>query len=192
MEHRPVEEKWNSVSHSVGFGLFLGLLLHAESFPVVLYCMGVCLTYFFSTFYHGLEKSTTKTVFRMLDMGSIYALIAISSASFILSSATPGLALGPALLGFLFLLSFYGRLSVEDNRGESVRYYLTYSIICTIITLVSISQNERLISYFASGLTLYVFGLIFYIKDKNKWFHLVWHLFVLAGSLVHFAGIKTI
>lgn len=187
-----MEEKWNSVSHSAAGGLFLALSFQVESFPAMLYCVGACITFFFSTFYHGLEKSTAKTVFRMLDMGSIYVLIAISSASFILSGAAPGLALGPALLGFLFLLSFYGRMSVEDNRGESVRYYLTYSIICTIVTLVAISGNESLIIHFASGLTLYVFGLIFYVKDRIRWFHLVWHMFVIAGSLVHFAGLGTI
>ena len=54
----------------------------------------------------------------MLDMGSIYALIAISSVSYILTTDTADLATGPALLGVMFIMGFYARLSVEENKGE--------------------------------------------------------------------------
>jgi len=46
--------------------------------------------------------------------------------------------------------------------------------------------------YFAIGTAIYLLGLIFYLRDYKKWYHTMWHLFVLVAALIHLAGLGTI
>ena len=39
--------------------------------------------------------------------------------------------------------------------------------------------------YFTFGNVLYVAGLRYYLRDSRKWYHLVWHLYVVAAAFVH-------
>ena len=41
-----------------------------------------------------------------------------------------------------------------------------------------------------SGALVYVCGIYFYMNDKKKWFHTIWHIFVIIGSIVHISGLK--
>jgi hemolysin III len=39
------------------------------------------------------------------------------------------------------------------------------------------------------GGVFYTAGTFFFIKDKTRYFHSIWHLFVLAGSTAHFFSV---
>lgn len=40
-----------------------------------------------------------------------------------------------------------------------------------------------------TGGVFYTAGTYFFIKDGIKYFHSIWHLFVLAGSIFHFFAV---
>ena len=56
-------------------------------------------------------------------------------------------------------------------------------IIHDIIATVS---SEGLYWLLAGGI-FYTLGVYFYYNDHKKWYHTVWHIFVLAGSACHYA-----
>jgi hemolysin III len=41
----------------------------------------------------------------------------------------------------------------------------------------------------ALGGFFYTVGIYFYVNDRKRYYHPIWHLFVLAGSASHFVAI---
>jgi hemolysin III len=48
----------------------------------------------------------------------------------------------------------------------------------------------KILLIFSLGSLAYICGIYFYINDnKKKWFHTIWHIFVILGSLIHINGL---
>lgn len=201
------EEIMNMVTHIVGGGLSVVALVlcviravlcgsWVDVVGAVVY--GVCLIglYTMSSVYHGLRPGMGKKVLQVLDHCTIYFLIAGSYTPVALSALLPhypGLGLG-LLIWEWGLTSLAVTLTAID-----LKKYNVFSMICyigmgwSILPFLSQTRTAMGVGGFAlllAGGIAYTLGAIFYgVGSKKKWLHSVFHLFVLAGSILHFFAI---
>ena len=196
-------EKFNAWTHLVGALLALGgavwlLVLAAASgdwlkiFAIAVYGTTLVLLYSISTIYHSV-RGRAKRVMRKLDHLSIYLLIAGSYTPFCLITLR-----GPwgwSLFGIVWTLALIGMLQEIKPRSEARVMSLVIYAVMGWIVLVAV--NPLLASlgaagfiWLAAGGVLYTVGIIFFVFDERfRHWHGIWHLFVIAGSLMHFIAI---
>lgn len=187
------EEKINSITHSFGAGFLVCVLLSADRLETSLYCLGMLSTMLLSTLYHGTEELKAKSYFRMLDMLSIHITIAVTSCAYMMLYNSYYLcvfAVVLAILGVFYTVRNYGDSTFESRN---VHVYLMVGLLCSTCTVVVLMQNQSVgISHFLYGLLFFLGGLIFYVRDSIKWFHTIWHVFVMMASYFHLKGIAKI
>jgi hemolysin III len=196
------EEIANSITHGVGAALSVaGLVimiviaaLRGTAWHVVacaVYGVSLVLLYVSSTLYHALTNSRAKQVFRVLDHSSIYVLIAGTYTPFTL--VTLGGAWGWGLLavvwtlavvGVVFKCFFTGRLGILST---TVYIGMGWIAVVAIRPLLHALPWPAVLWLVAGGV-LYTSGVAFFGR-KWKYSHMIWHLFVLAGSVCHFLAV---
>ncbi len=203
--HRPPslgEEIANSVTHGVGLAASLAaapLLIiaaaHDGAWRVVgssIFAATLVALYAASTLYHALPPSRAKRVFRVLDHGAIFLLIAGTYTPFAL-----GALRGPwgwTLLGLVWALAALG-ITLKSVRGfrhprlsTAVYLVIGWLVVIALKPLVVNVSRAGLLWLLAGGL-LYTGGVVFYALDHRRYVHSVWHLFVLAGSACHVVAV---
>ncbi len=199
MEQSRTEEIWNAASH--GAGILLGiagliLLLFFDSaktaystLSIFLYASSVIVLYSASTIYHAVSNANWKNIFRRIDHISIYFLIAgtYTPVALITLENTSGwlifwIVWGVAILGTILKIFFTGRFEIL-----SLLLYLGmgWLIVIDFSNLVSL-QSSMGISLLLLGGAFYTLGIVFYAVKKIPYNHVIWHFFVLAGSISHF------
>jgi hemolysin III len=196
-------EKFNAWTHLVGALLALGgavwlLVLAAASgdwlkiFAIAVYGTTLVLLYSISTIYHSV-RGRAKRVMRKLDHLSIYLLIAGSYTPFCLITLR-----GPwgwSLFGIVWTLALIGMLQEIKPRSEARVMSLVIYAVMGWIVLVAVnpllaSLGSAGFVWLAAGGVLYTVGIIFFVFDERfRHWHGIWHLFVIAGSLMHFIAI---
>ncbi|MEZ5424721.1 MAG: hemolysin III family protein [Pyrinomonadaceae bacterium] len=204
MNEMTVEEVANTLTH--GFGLFLsvaGLILliilagfNADAWHIasaVIYGLSLTALYAASTLYHGATSPELKEKLRILDHCCIYLLIAGTYTPFTLVALRGSLGMGLfisvwafALFGIIFKIFFHHRF-----RAASVISYLVMGWIGVIAVqpLFVKLGLVPLILVVAGGIA-YSLGTIFFGWKSLRHHHAIWHLFVLAGSVLHFLAIS--
>jgi hemolysin III len=196
-------EIFNSVTHLVGsvfaFAGLVGLLV--TSIPTgdpwkiasfALYGAALVELYLVSTLYHAV-RGRAKRVFRRLDHTSIYVLIAGTYTPFALVSLRG--SWGYPLLAAVWTLAAVGVLQeflVRTRiRGLSVSLYLLMGwLALTVFVPLSAAIGSTGMLLLVAGGILYTIGVFFYLVDeKYAHSHGVFHLFVLAGSVLHFLAV---
>jgi hemolysin III len=197
------EEIANSVTHGVGALLSLigtaillyraarnGTTLHVVSFAVYGSCL--FLLHLSSTLYHALRPPRAKRVFRVFDHCSIYLLIAGTYTPFLLLSLWGrwGLTLliaiwTLAIAGIVFKSLFIGRL----QKASVLLYVLMGWMIVVAAREAWVRVPHAAIGFVAAGGLFYTLGVAFYAWKSLPYNHAVWHLFVLGGSVCHYAAI---
>jgi hemolysin III len=197
------EEIANSVTHGVGALLSLigtaillyraarnGTTLHVVSFAVYGSCL--FLLHLSSTLYHALRPPRAKRVFRVFDHCSIYLLIAGTYTPFLLLSLWGrwGLTLlvaiwTLAIAGIVFKSLFIGRL----QKASVLLYVLMGWMIVVAAREAWVRVPHAAIGFVAAGGLFYTLGVTFYAWKSLPYNHAVWHLFVLGGSVCHYAAI---
>ena len=196
------EEFWNTVTHFIG--LILALIgipflffydTHFSSlsvFSLSLFSIGLLLVYGSSTIYHRVSEANLKRKLKIIDHISVFYLILGSyapvclitlydySGVFIFSAV-----LIIAIIGTILKIFYTGRLEILF-----LLFYLTmgWLILIDIRTLFDIINTKAKVLLIAGG-TSYTVGVLFYAFDKIKFFHSIWHVFVLAGSIFHYSMI---
>ena len=197
-------ERFNAWTHLVGAALasigsvWLLVLASLEGNPykivgVAVYGATLVLLYTASTLYHSVH-GPVKRWLKKLDHLSIYLLIAGSYTPFCLVSLTG--IWGWSLLGVVWGLAIIGMLQEIKPRSEArVLSIVIYSVMGWIILvaikplLASLGVNG--VAWLLAGGISYTVGIIFFVYDtKVSYFHGVWHLFVIAGSLLHFVAVR--
>ena len=193
----------NSLSH--GLGVLLGLVgvpalisvasVHGSVAALAGSCVfGFCflLLYSASTLYHSFSQPELKKVLRQLDHISIYFLIAGSYTPFVLIyfwNLSGQILLGSlwtlTLAGIFFKLFFTGKF---EKLSLIIYLAMGWSIVFVGKDFFPLLATEEIILVTAGGL-LYSLGVIFYRWKSLAYHHAIWHLFVLAASLCHFAAI---
>ncbi len=201
MEHG---EKFNTYSHLVGSLLalagsvvliVLGSLSHAVwkivSFSI--YGVSLVLMYSSSTLYHNAKQGNLKNFLRMLDHNSIYLLIAGTYTPFVLVGLRG--PLGWTLFGLVWGLALIGIIQeiwlVKKTRVTSLGIYILMGWIAVIaIVPLSGTLSWMGLAWLVAGGLAYTIGTFFYLHDQRfTYWHGIWHLFVLAGSTVHYFAI---
>jgi hemolysin III len=192
------EEIANCISHGVGFVaavavlpvLAVNALQHGSTALVGALVFGVSavLLYLTSTLYHALTPVRAKQVFRVLDHGAIYVLIAGTYTPFML-----GVLRGPigwSLLGAVWVLAIFGivlkaRGGIRYPRFSTALYLgMGWLIIVAAKPFLDAVPVPGLLWLAAGGLA-YTAGVGFYAAGRLPYRHFVWHLFVLAGTACH-------
>jgi len=197
------EELANALTHGTGLaaslaGLPILVLVAARSggarqiVACSVFAATLVILYAASTLYHALPPSRAKQVLRVVDHSAIYLLIAGSYTPFtlgVLSGAWGwtlfGIVWGLAAAGILYktLLGFrFPRLSTLWYVG------MGWLAVVAIGPLTEALPAGGLAWLVAGGLC-YTAGVPFYVRDRLRYRHAIWHLFVLAGSACHYAAV---
>ena len=148
--------------------------------------------YSISTIYHSV-RGRAKRVLRKLDHLSIYLLIAGSYTPFCLITLR-----GPwgwSLFGIIWSLAAIGMLQEIKPRSEArVMSLVIYAVMGWIVLVAIQPLLENLgtagFVWLAAGGVFYTVGIIFFAFDERfRHWHGIWHLFVIAGSLMHYIAI---
>lgn len=198
------EEIANSLSHGVGLvAAIVGtpfLINHAisqgDSGLIVgtsIFSATVIILYAVSTLYHAIPASKTKLIFNIIDHSAIYLLIAGTYTPFTLVVLQG--AWGWTLFGIVWGLALIGitlkSLGKVFHPILSTGLYLVmgWVVVIAINPLLSKVPTAGLIWLLAGGL-FYTVGVAFFAIDSRlKYGHLVWHFFVLAGTVCHFFAV---
>lgn len=197
------EEIANFVSHTVGAGLailgFIMLIIRAAWFnnipaiiSYIVFSLGLMVLYTMSSIYHGLKPSKAKNVFEILDHSSIYFLIAASYTPFLVLGLKSSMGITLLIiqwvictLGITFKAFFTGKF-----KGISTIVYLImgWMIVFSWNELISKISPISII-FLVTGGILYSLGTIFYMWKVCKFNHMIWHIFVVLGSIAHYIAI---
>lgn len=194
------EEIFNSISHGVGAGLSIAgtvvlivtSAIHTNAWGVVSSCIygaSLIILYTMSTLYHSFTNEKAKAFFRIMDHNTIFLLIAGTYTPITLYFL--GGAVGWVLFSVVWAAAIFGivmnSVNLEKARIPSIFCYVAmgWVIIFAIKPLVA-SMPEISLFFLISGGVFYTLGIIFYAIKKIKYFHSVWHLFTIAGSVLHY------
>lgn len=198
-----LEEVFHAITHGIGALLAIaGLVLlvvfaalKGNAWHVVscaIYGGTLVILYLNSTLYHSLAKTKAEKVFQILDHSSIYLLIAGTYTPFTLITLRGplgwtifGIIWGLAVLGVVFKVFSAGRLKLLST----FIYLLMGWLIVFALGRILKTLPGGGVAFLIIGGVLYTLGTIFYIFKKIPYFHFVWHLFVLAASIMHFFAI---
>ena len=200
------EEIANATIHGIGFLLSIAALvilivlssLHGTAWHVVsftLFGSTMVLLYTSSTLLHSFPAGKAKDVFEVLDHSSIYFFIAGTYTPF-LFIAVKG-SLGWTLFGIVWGLAIFGTIF----KAYFVKKFVLFSTILYVVMgwmivfawkpLVNNIPSEGMILLVIGGV-LYSVGAIFYVWRGFYYHHAIWHVFVLAASILHFFSVLTL
>ena len=194
------EEVFNSVSHGVGALLAVVgasvIVTLAACFGDVLavmssiiYGISLVILYTMSTLYHAFPFDKVKKVFRVFDHASIFILIAGTYTPCCLIGLY-GNVKGIWVTAVVWTCAVAGivmnAISLEKTEKFSLILYVImgWAIVFVIRDVVRALWGPGFWLLLSGGLA-YTGGIVFY-KMKFKYMHSIWHLFVLAGSVLHY------
>jgi hemolysin III len=197
------EEIANSVTHGVALLASLAALpilivvavSRQDAWQVVggtVFGATLVMLYAASTLYHALPHSKAKRVFRILDHSAIYLLIAGTYTPFALG-ALRGLW-GWTLLGAVWTLAALG-IVAKSTLGFrfprlSAAVYLTMGWLAVIAAgPLRAHVGPSGLAWLIAGGLCYTAGVVFFAWERLRYGHMVWHLFVTAGSVCHFFAV---
>ena len=198
------EEIANSISHGTGFvAALVGtpfLITQAARHGNIGFVVGASLfsataifLYLASTLYHALPVGKTKRVFHILEHSAIFLLIAGTYTPFMLGVlyGVWGWILLTIIWGLaaagVVLKVFYGTSLPILSTG--LYLFMGWLVVIAINPLVAKVPTPGLLWLIAGGLS-YTIGVIFFTIDSRvQYAHLIWHLFVLAGTTCHYFAV---
>ena len=189
------------LTHGLGvlFILVAGpiLLLHAHEnvylqVGILSYIFSFAAVFAASSWYHATKVGRQRDRLRVLDHIAIYYFIAGTNAPFLLGlvDGTRGLIF-MSLMGLLVLLGTFYKLSgTQKFPWFSLFFYLLLGWlgILTVYLIYPKIEVDVILLILAGGV-FYSIGTYFYKNDSHKWYHTIWHIFVLCGALAHFWAI---
>lgn len=196
-------ERFNAWTHLVGAllalagAVWLQVLAVASGdvwkmVGVAVYGVTLVMLYGVSTSYHSV-RGRAKVILQKMDHLSIYLLIAGSYTPFCLITLR-----GPwgwTLFAIVWTLAVVGMLQEIKPRSEArVLSLVIYAVMGWIVLVAVVPLMDALgsagFAWLAAGGVLYTIGIVFFVFDERfRHWHGIWHLFVMAGSLLHFVAI---
>jgi hemolysin III len=150
------------------------------------------LLYLVSTLFHALPRCRAKRVFQILDHSAIYLLIAGTYTPFTLGVLRGdwgwtlfGLVWGMAVAGTVLKALGGVRYTTLSTWTYLAMGWLVVIAAKTVWTLV---PGWGLFWLIAGGVA-YTAGAVFFMAERIRYFHFVWHLFVVAGTACHFIAV---
>jgi len=198
------EELANSISHGIGLvGAMIAapiLLLAAFRHGSVLFFIGttvfiatIVLLYLGSMLYHAWPRTRAKSFLQILDHSAIFWLIAGTYTPF---------ALGPlrgvwgwTMLGIIWALAAFGAFvkvtrGADRHRKFAMALYLGMGWLALVfLPPLTLAVPLSAILWLVAGGIAYTAGVLFFVNERVRYAHFVWHLFVLTGTSCHFAAV---
>lgn len=194
------EEIANAITHGIGallsvaglvvlivYSSLYGTAWHIVSFTI--FGVSMMLLYFSSTMVHALRPGKAKDVFEILDHSAIYFFIAgtYTPITFIvigggLGWTIFGIVWGLAIGGTIFKIFFVKRFLFTST----ILYVAMGWLIVIGWGPISSTMDTAGIVLLVAGGLFYTLGAVFYVWRGFKYHHMVWHIFVLCGSIAHY------
>ena len=192
----------NSISHGLGLvaaiatiPVFIRYSMENRDFlfnmGLIVFSITLIILYFASSIYHLLPVGKPKKFFQSLDHIAIFLLIAGTYTPFAL-----GILRGPwgwTLFGLIWLLAFigiflelFGKLG-SGKVSNSLYLAMGWSAILVIKPMIMSIPAAGLTLILAGGI-FYSLGIYFYAHER-RYYHFIWHIFVVFGSISHFTAI---
>lgn len=150
------------------------------------------LMYTASTLYHSIPQPRAKRILRIIDHSTIYLLIAGTYTPFTLVTlhgvwgwSLLAVTWGLALAGVIFKAFATGRF---EKLSLAIYLGMGWCIVVAIKPLLHTLAPGGLVLMVLGGLA-YTGGVAFYASDHRRYFHAVWHAFVLAGSVLQYFAV---
>lgn len=200
----PREDFANWLTHGTGFLLSIAgaivLLSRAANHSsgdvfaaCVLYSFVTMGLYLSSALSHKVIDPPKRAWYRMLDQAFIYLMITGSFTPF--TTAFLNDTWSSSVVGFMWLVSVVGfalkLFFAHQVEKVAVWFYLLlgWTPLITGLLFDDALPPGPFWSIIIGGV-FYTGGTWFLFNDRKRWyFHGIWHLFVIAGSAVHFLGI---
>ena len=198
------EEIVNTVSHGIGVLLGIAALVLCTGKAkgplaltgAIVYGLSMIFLYSISAVYHGLRPGTAKKVLQILDHCTIYLLISGTYTPILLSAFVPNApAAGWGLLGLQWgtavIAIIFNAIDLRRYRVFSMAAYIImgWSIIFFAPTAARLLSREAVLYLLLGGISYTVGAVLYGIGAKRAWFHSVFHVFVVAGSVLQFIAI---
>lgn len=194
------EERWNALTHGIGavlsvvgaMALVWTAALYGNGWQLAgctSYGASLIGVYLASTLSHVYHDSVHRRLFRRIDQACIFLLIAGSFTPLAVTYLPQGIWwLIPAAMWVVAGTGFVAKL-VLAHRIESVTIWLHLTLgwfpLATALPMLT-NAPRAMIAWFFAGGVCYTAGTIFLKRDHRPYFHVVWHLLVMAGSACHY------
>ena len=203
INYRFKEELANALTHGAGVvaGLAGGGVLITlaalygdvwELVSTIVFVVALVLLYTASTLYHAIQHKVAKARLQIFDHCAIFVLIAGTYTPFTLVSLKGpwgwwlfGIVWALAALGVVFKLFFTGRY---DKLSTAIYIAMGWLVVVAMKPLMEALPLHTFLWLLAGGLS-YTAGTFFYLRNKLRYSHAIWHLFVLGGSVCHFVAV---
>jgi hemolysin III len=199
----PGEEIANSVSHGVGLVaavvavpiLIVAAVQRGGAAGIVgasVFAGTMVLLYLASTLYHALPRNKAKRLFKVLDHGAIFLLIAGTYTPFTLGVLRGGW--GWTLFGLVWGLAVLG-IVLKVVGGFRIPWlstclYLGMGWLALIaVRPLGVRMPLAGIAWLVAGGLAYTAGVAFFAAERLRYSHFIWHLFVLTGTCCHFFAV---
>jgi len=198
------EELANAISHGIGLmAALIGtpvLLLAARNagsagffVGTIIFAVTMLMLYLGSTLYHAWPQTRAKCVLQVLDHSAIFLLIAGTYAPFMLGPLSG--VWGWTILGLIGALAIFG-IIMKATRGTSRHPKLGLSLYLgmgwlplIVIGPLALTIPAPALFWLVAGGVAYTTGVLFFVNNRLRYAHSVWHLFVLAGTSCHFLAL---
>lgn len=202
-EYTVGEEIANSITHGIGVAFSLvaitlligSAMLNGDSWALgsgIVFGISMILLYAGSTLYHAIPFPRARHVFKIIDHAAIYLLIAGSYTPFALVTMRENG--GWWMFSIVWTLAAIG-ISTEAFWTYRPRWLsaVVYLLMGWLAVFMIGPMRESLapngLWLLVAGGLCYTLGTVFYVYKKVPYFHMVWHLWVLAGSACHFFAV---
>ena len=208
-----IREPGSAITHCIGMMLAIfasvPLLMKAglsenvsciASFAI--FIISMVLLYGASTLYHSVNlKGKALKLFKKIDHMMIFVLIAGTYTPYTLvalRSIDPAkgwmifsIVWGIAIFGTLFYLLFKNKFKILNVVSYIVMGWVVLIALPEVLSFFTINNAMPGLYLLVAGGIAYTVGVIFYaLQNLNlRYFHSIWHLFVLAGSICHFLSV---
>lgn len=200
------DELVNSITHGIGtaisiaglvvlvvFAAIYGTVWHIVSFSI--FGATSILLYLSSTLYHAFYGEKVKRLFRKFDHMGIYLLIAGTYTPFCLTILRG--PLGWTLFGIIWGMAIVGIVKEIFLNGKwkiisTIAYLIMGWVIVIAIYPMYMKMTFLGFVFLVAGGIAYSLGTYFFVNEKVKFNHGIWHLFVLAGTVCHFFAVLSL
>lgn len=197
------EEVLNILTHGIGIGIAIAALtllvvfasMAGNAWAIVscaIFGVTMITLYFGSTMCHATIGKKGECFFEVWDSVAIYALIAGTYTPFLLVNLRGGL--GWTVFGILWAIVILGAIMKFRNPKQQPKWVVLLYLIMgwtLLFILPAMVHNipPRGLWFILAGGLSYSIGVIFYLWRRMKYSHVIWHLFVIGGSVCFFFAV---
>lgn len=207
------EELLNAISHGLGaiFGIVALILMLVKTIPTgdpyaitssIVYGLSLIILFTISCIYHSLGKNNGKRVLRILDHDMIYVLISGTYTPYMLVSLRPynvwnlgTSVVAYVMLGFVWVCCIIGAvfnsINIHKYRHLSMTCYIIsgWVVVTALFVLWNIITPWGVLLLLFGGIVYTIGAVLYAIGKKKKYFHSLFHFFVLAGAVLMFISV---